>query len=174
MAEENLKVLGKSIPEAQYVNRTITIRDMSLPQDVLLTKQSLLRWFALAVGALSEQESRSTVVPILDAMLYYQVKERKDPSVQDIKDYLDSEKWGMRGKDEEHAIPEKAIRYNLGKLKAAGIIEERERRWRFVLDPKAPELRKAVDYSLKNAVQESTERINTAFAALLKMYVEKE
>ena len=168
--EKELRVLGKSIPEARYVKRTVTLRDMELPQDVLLTKQSLLRWVALSLGVLSESESRSTVVPVLDALLYFQVREQRDPTVEEIKEYLDKESWGMRGKEAEQAIPEKAIRYHLGKLRAAGIVEMRKHRYSFARDPNNPAIPQSVRYVLESTFKPGMEKIEGAFSRLVTMY----
>jgi hypothetical protein len=168
--KKELKILGRAIPESQYVNRTLTIRDMALPSDVTLTKQSLLRWFALSIGALSESESRNTIVPILDALLHYQAKERRSPSVEEIKEYLDRENWGMRGKEFEREIPEKAIRYHLGKLRDIGLVEMKNRRYSFVLNPENPEIETAVKYAFEAPLKNSLERLDSAFRQLLKMY----
>ncbi|HIH21332.1 MAG TPA: hypothetical protein HA222_01560, partial [Candidatus Diapherotrites archaeon] len=40
-------------PEAELVRRVFVVREMDLPPQVLLTKRSLLRWFALASGMIS-------------------------------------------------------------------------------------------------------------------------
>jgi hypothetical protein len=167
---KKLKVLGKSIPEAQYVRRSVTIRDMDLPQDVLLTKQSLLRWVALSLGVLSESESRSTVVPVLDALLYFQIQKQRDPTVEELKEYLDKEQWGMRGKEEEQSIPEKAIRYHLGKLRNAGVVEMKKRKYSFVRSPDNPDIPQSVRYVMENTFNPSIDRMETAFSKLVKMY----
>lgn len=49
------------LPEAELVRRTFTVKEIDLPPHVRMTKRSLLRWFALASGWISEQESRQTI-----------------------------------------------------------------------------------------------------------------
>jgi len=167
-----LKVLNKTIPEAQYVRRTITLRDMELPRDVALTKQSLLRWFALSTGLITEQESRSTIIPILDALLHFQAK-GKSPSIADIKEYLDGEGWGMRSKGSdvrEQEVTEKAIRYHMSKLCDAGLAEVSERRYRFLRNPDKPELSSSIRFSLENATRGPISRAERAFVLLLESY----
>ena len=164
-----LNVLSKNIPESKYVKRTITIREMELPQEVTLTKQSLLRWLALSVGLLTESESRNTLVPVMDALLYFQVN-GKDPSVAQIKDYLDEQDWGMRGKTEEKPITEKAIRYHLGKLREVGFVESLGRKYRLARDPENPTLEKTFAYVTKNNSMRSINQISAATKKLLETY----
>ena len=38
------------IPESRLIRSEITIRDMALPEDVLLARKSLIRWIALSLG----------------------------------------------------------------------------------------------------------------------------
>ena len=166
-----LKILSKTIPESKYIRKAITLRDMDLPQEVLLTKRSLLRWLALSIGVLSEKESRNTVVPVLDALLFFQVKEKKDPTLLEIKEYLDKEEWGMRGKESEKKIPLKAIRYHLGKLREIGLVELNERKYSFMKNPQNPEIKESAKYVFENQVKESIERINKAFSQLVDMYL---
>ena len=165
-----LKVASKSLPEAEHVIRSLTLRDMELPREVLLTKNSILRWLALSLGLLNENESRNTVVPVLDAFLYFQVKLKRDPSVADLKEYLDGQNMGMRGRAGESLIPEKAIRYHLGKLRECGLVELRERRYSLVKDPANPQLSSALRYALDATVRPAVERMERAFSELTNMY----
>lgn len=165
-----LRVASKALPEAEHVIRSLTVRDMELPREVLLTKNSILRWLALSLGLLNENESRNTIVPVLDAFLYFQIKLEKDPTIAELKEHLDSQNMGMRGKSGESLIPEKAIRYHLGKLRECGLVEMRERKYSLVKDPANPQLSSALRYALDATVRPAMERMERAFSELTNMY----
>lgn len=165
-----LKVASKTLPEAEHVLCSITIRNMELPREVLLTKNSILRWLALSLGLLNENESRNTIVPVLDAFLYFQIKLKKDPTVADLKEHLDSQNMGMNRREGEGLIPEKAIRYHLGKLRECGLAELKERRYSLVKDPANPVLSSSLRYALEGTLKPAMERMERAFAELTNMY----
>jgi len=62
-----------AVPESEFVRKTFTIKRMDLPPSVQLTKRSLLRWFALSFGLISECESRDTVFNVLVAVFHFLV-----------------------------------------------------------------------------------------------------
>ncbi|MDZ4256463.1 MAG: hypothetical protein U1C71_02570, partial [archaeon] len=63
------------LPEADLVRRTFTIKEVDLPPQVRMTKRGLLRWFALASGLLSEQESRQTILDVMDALFHFHLSQ---------------------------------------------------------------------------------------------------
>jgi len=108
------------IPEKDLVRQKYTLRHMRLPAEVKLTKQSLLRWLCLSLGLMSEHESRQSIVPILDALLYFQLSEKHDPTVAELAD--------------KSQQPEKAVRYHLSRLIDTGLVETNSRKYRFTRD----------------------------------------
>jgi len=116
-------------PESHLVRRTFTVRQMDLPPSVQLTKRSLLRWFALSFGLLSEKESRSTVLDVLDALLYFNLARASPPTTTDIQNYVKVKS----GKD----ISEKLLRYHLKRLIDIGFLQRRRLRYFFCSDPKS-------------------------------------
>jgi hypothetical protein len=101
-------------PESDLVRKTFTFRRMDLPPQVLLTKKSLLRWIALSLGLTSENESRSTVIEIIDSFFFFVFSKKENPSSQQIKAFLEKNK-GI-------SISEKLVRYHLNRLCALGFV----------------------------------------------------
>ncbi|MBS3060520.1 MAG: hypothetical protein J4432_03360 [DPANN group archaeon] len=166
-----LRVFPKGMPESEHVMRTFVIRDMELPRDVLLTKQSLLRWIALSLGIISENETRNTILPILDALLHFQVKEQKPASARQVKEYLDSHGWGMRDKiGLESRVTEKAISYHLSKLVDRGILQQDKRKYSFARDPENPDIAGFIDFYVKTNTGKSISRAKRAFEELRNLY----
>lgn len=108
------------IPESELVRRTFLLRDMRLPSDIKLTKASLLRWLALSLGLLSEDESRQGIIPVLDSLLHFQLSENRAPTIRDLA--------------ERSKLPEKMVRYHMGKLQDTGLVTVDARHYRFVRD----------------------------------------
>ena len=110
-----------SAPESELVRKTFVIKKMDLPPSVQLTKRSLLRWFALSFGLLSEQESRDTVLNVLDALFYFLFSKKRAPSTADIQGYI-SEKYHKK-------VIEKLLRYHLNKLIALELLQRKGNRY---------------------------------------------
>ncbi|MBI5884771.1 hypothetical protein HZB89_01590, partial [archaeon] len=72
------------LPEADLCRSTFIIRDLDLPPETASTKKSLLRWFCLSAGLLSENESRTTMLDVLDALFYYQFSKNMQPSTLQV------------------------------------------------------------------------------------------
>jgi len=113
------------VPEKELIKREFTVRDMRLPNETRLTKQSLLRWLCLSLGLLSPDESRQSVLPIMDSFLEFQFAGAR-PTVAEL-----SEKSGQ---------PEKAVRYHIHRLVAMGLAQEDKRRYSFTIDSSSDSL----------------------------------
>ncbi|VVB73211.1 Uncharacterised protein [uncultured archaeon] len=103
------------LPEAKLIRSEVLLRDMQLTDDVKLARKSLVRWLALSLGLITPRESRQSVLQLLEALLYYHLKERREPNYQDIQDFLKTQNVEMN---------EKTVRYHLTQLKKAGVIED--------------------------------------------------
>ena len=68
------------LPESELVRKTFILKKMDLPPSVQLTKRSLIRWFALSFGLISEKESRDTVLNVLDALFHFLLYKKQNPS----------------------------------------------------------------------------------------------
>lgn len=100
--------------ESKLIEREITLRNMMITKEVTETRRSLVRWLALAMGIINPGESRLSAVAVLDSVLYFQFSERKDPSVQELSDYI-SKNW--------EPMNEKTLRYHLLQLKKASVVD---------------------------------------------------
>lgn len=101
------------INESKLIEREFTFRDVRITNEVTETRRSIVRWLALSLGIISPGESRLTAVSVLDAMLYFQFNEKKDPSVEELTEYI-NKYWS--------AINEKTLRYHLLQLKKTNIV----------------------------------------------------
>lgn len=108
------------IPESRLIKSEMVIREMSLPDDVLLAKKSLVRWIALSLGLILPNESRTLLLDVLDALLYFHVK-KETPTTQDILARLKSQ-------TKKEPNP-KAVYYHLLKLKDSGILIRKKGRY---------------------------------------------
>ena len=98
--------------EAKLVETELTLRNLQMNKEVMETRRSIVRWLALSLGVISPGESRLTAVSVLDALLYFSFKERRDPDVPEMVEYL-AKAWGP--------INEKTLRYHLLQLKKINI-----------------------------------------------------
>ena len=101
------------INESKFIEREITLRNLMLTKEVTETRRSLVRWLALALGVINPGESRQSAVAVLDAILYFQFAQRRDPSVAELSEYI-GRTW--------EPMNEKTLRYHLLQLKKANIV----------------------------------------------------
>jgi len=105
------------LPESELVRKSFAFKAMDLPPSVLLTKRSLLRWFALSLGLISEKESRDTVLNVLDALFHFLLAKKTNPTTLELQSYIS----GKHGKK----IGEKLLRYHLNRLIALELIKRK-------------------------------------------------
>jgi DNA-binding transcriptional ArsR family regulator len=110
------------LPESKLIKSEIILRDMDLTNEVKMTRKSLVRWLALSLGLISKKESRQSVLNVLEALLYYHLKEKKEPNYQDLVDYFNKNNLQMN---------EKTVRYHLTQLRKSGVLEENRGVYRF-------------------------------------------
>jgi hypothetical protein len=106
-------VAVEMLNEAGLIERELTLRDLRMTKEVMETRRAIVRWLALSLGIISPGESRLSAVSVLDAMLYFGFKEKKEPQVPDIMEYI-SAHWSP--------MNEKTLRYHLLQLKKGGIV----------------------------------------------------
>lgn len=111
------------IPESKYINSEFSFREMALPDEVRLTRRSLVRWVALSLGMISPNESRKLVIDLLDALFYFHSK-GQNPTTAEILQKLE-ETTGSKPN-------EKAVYYHLLKMKDAGVLARKDMRYYFV------------------------------------------
>ena len=156
------------IPEAALIEREFLIRDMQLTKDVRMTRKSLIRWLALAMGLISPNESRKTILDLLEALFYYQFSENKDPDVHEIASY-------MRRSQGEKSVSSKTILYHLLQLKNAGLVRRDKSRYSFSVSPYSErgDVASAIEYNYKSRSDLAFSKIQEALRTLRKMYKPK-
>ena len=108
------------IPESRLIRSELTIREMALPEDVLLARKSLIRWVALSLGMILPNESRRLLLDILEALIEFHVKDEA-PTTKDIIARLEESTKAKQNP--------KAVYYHLLRLKEMGILSRRKGRY---------------------------------------------
>ncbi len=109
------------LPEGKLVKSELLLRGMNLPDDVKLTKKSLVRWIALSLGLISPNESRTISLDVLETLINFHIR-KMQPTTKDILDEL--------AKANVQA-DEKSVYYHLLKMKEAGIIGRKDGKYFF-------------------------------------------
>ncbi len=150
-------------PEAELVRTTFTLRVMDLPPSVFLTKRSLLRWFALAFGLLSEQESRSTILDVLEALFHFQCAKKSEPTSADLQAHIKS-----KGKK----VSDKLLLYHLKRLQDVGLLERKKGKYSFCADPYADKSDLAAGFKAGVGMQvnKSLQDVQTVLSKLAENY----
>jgi len=136
-------------PESHLVRKTFVLRKMDLPPEIFMTKRSLLRWFALSFGLISEKESRSTVIEVLDVLFSSIISKKQNPSTFDLQQAF-LEKTGKK-------ISEKLMRYHLNRLIKLNLIYRKLNRYYVNNNPyaEAGNLKESFSYWIKNPINEA-------------------
>ncbi|MFH0738123.1 MAG: hypothetical protein V1827_05755 [Candidatus Micrarchaeota archaeon] len=108
------------IPESRLIRSELTIRELALPDDVLLARKSLIRWLALSLGMILPNESRRLLLDILEVVFESHVK-GDAPTTKDIIDRLKA-----ITKEEQN---DKAVYYHLLRLKELGLLCRKKGRY---------------------------------------------
>ena len=151
-------------PESGLVRKTFTVKQMDLPPSVQLTKRSMLRWFAMSFGLLSENESRDTVLNVLDSLFYFLLAKKQNPSTIELQTYI-SGKHGVK-------ISEKLLRYHLNKLIVLELVQRKQNRY-FLNNSPLSEPNSLVDsfnYWVKEPVNESLDDIENVLFKISDSY----
>ncbi len=149
------------MPEAKLIRSETVIRDMQLTEEVKMTRNSLVRWLALATGLISPNESRRNMIALLDALLYFSFEDR-EPDIHELVEKI-NESGGKTN--------EKALRYHLLVLKKRGLIERGKGKYRFSVPPSAPDREVATSFEqvYRKRSEESFARIREALSILKRM-----
>jgi len=108
------------IPESRLIRSELTLRELALPDDVLLARKSLIRWVALSCGMILPNESRRLLLDILEVIIEFHVK-NEAPTTKDILARLKT-----LTKSEQNP---KAVYYHLLRLKNNGILIRKKGRY---------------------------------------------
>jgi DNA-binding transcriptional ArsR family regulator len=156
------------IPEAALIEREFVIRDMQLTKEVRMTKKSLVRWLALSLGLISPNESRKTILDLLEALFYFQFSENRDPDAHELAEQ-------MRKSNESITVSEKTILYHLLQLKNAGLVRREKGRYSFSVSPYSEkgDVAGSIEYNYKSRSDAAFLKIQDALNSLRKMYRQK-
>lgn len=102
------------IPESKLIKSEILLRELALPEEVLLARKSTVRWLALSLGLINPNESRTIIIDLLDVLFYFHYSGKR-PTTKDI-----IEKMIEKGATEKNI---KAVYYHLDRLKENGVID---------------------------------------------------
>lgn len=109
------------LPEGKLIKSELVLRDMNLPEDVKLTKKSLVRWIALSLGLISPNESRTISLDVLECLINFHIK-KIQPTTKEIIEEL--QKMNVQA-------DEKSVYYHLLKMKEAGLIDRKDGKYFF-------------------------------------------
>jgi len=152
------------LPESELVRKSFSIKQMDLPPSVQLTKRSLLRWFALSFGLISEKESRDTVLNVLDAVFYFLLSKKKNPTTLEIQAHIYS-KYHRK-------ISEKLLRYHLNRLIALNLLQRKQNRYLLNNSPSAEQgnIVESFNHWVKQPVNESLDNIEKVLGKIAQSY----
>lgn len=151
-------------PEAQLVQKTFVVKRMDLPSDVKLTRKSLLRWFALSTGLISEKESRSTILDVLDSLFFVLLAQQQNPSTLELQALI-KEKTGK-------TVSEKLLLYHLKRLIELQLIVRKKKKYFLNPSPQSDgaDLVSSFDYWFSRQLQDSVSDISSAARLLSDSY----
>lgn len=109
------------LPEGKLIKNKLVLREMWLPDDVKLTKKSLVRWIALSLGLISPNESRTILLDVLGVMINFHLK-KIQPTMKEIIGKFIS--MGIKADG-------KSIYYHILKMKETGFIERKNGKYFF-------------------------------------------
>ncbi|MEK6972955.1 MAG: hypothetical protein AABW72_02875 [archaeon] len=154
----------QKLPESDLIRKTLTIRQMDVPPSTALTKRAMLRWFALAIGQISENESRDTGVNVIDAVFYFLISKRKQPTTLEVIEYI----------KEKHKkeMSEKLTRYHLNKLIDLGFLQRKGNKYMLNAAPLAErdDLKQSFEHWSAKTFQEGIVNIKLVLDKLVESY----
>ncbi len=153
------------MPESQLIRAECLVRELQLNEDVKLTKKGLVRWLALSLGLISPKESRTGLLEVLEALLFFHYEKRETHTEPDIHSILDKIREIKKGEPNP-----KAVRYHLLQLKKLGIIETKKRKYRFALAPmqENDDLYASLAHVYRQKMDSSFEKIRRALSQFEK------
>lgn len=149
------------IPESEHIVNSLVVRNMRLPPDVTLTRASLIRWLALALGLINPNESRKSVIDLIEILLDMQLREHRGMSVSEIMGLLRA-----KGSD----CSEKTVRYHLLRLEKKGILKRHNKEYSFVISDTDNSGLEAMLKSYDEKYNSAMDKIRLAITKLKGMY----
>lgn len=151
-------------PESQLIRNEWIIRKLDLPPEVTLTRRSLLRWFALSMGLISPNESRDTVLDILDGLFVFWFSKNASPSTLELQAFL-KEKTG-------ETVSDKLLLYHLKRLSDLGLLSRKNKKYFLNPSPSAnpTDFSAAFNYWFTSPASGSLKEIENTSQKLAEMY----
>ncbi len=149
------------IPESQYIEAAIVVRDMRMPQEVTLTKASLIRWLALALGLINPNESRKSLIDLVEVLLNHQLKGRKGMTVDEM-----MVKLKAAGK----TCGEKTVRYHLLRMEKKGVVRRKNKEYSFLISDLDDAGIESIADSYDTKYRSAMGKVRMALAKLKGMY----
>lgn len=153
------------MPESSLIRGECLVRELQLNEEVRLTKKGLVRWLALSLGLISPNESRTGLLEVLEALLFFHYGGKGGRVEPDIHQILAKVKEIRKNEPNP-----KAVRYHLLQLKRLGIIEAKKRKYRFCLAPmqENDDLAFALSYVYRQRMDACFEKVRKALSQLEK------
>lgn len=150
-------------PESELVKKTFTLRQMDFPPNVQFTRKSLLRWFALSIGLITEKESRSTILDVIDAVFYFTFSKKHNPTTIEVQELL---------KERNTPVSDKLLRYHIKRMIDIGLIERKKLKYHFVSSPYAEkhDFRSGFKHRVTDSVQKSLSDIENVLGKIVENY----
>ncbi len=160
---KTILVFFMEFPEAELIRKTFTLRQMDLPPNIQFTRKSLIRWFALSIGLITEKESRSTILGVLDAVFFFNFSKKHNPTTVEIQELLSERKT---------PVSDKLLRYHLKRMIQIGLIERKKLKYHFVSSPYAEkhDYRAGFNHHIASSVQKSLSEIENVLGKLVDNY----
>ncbi|MEM4554332.1 MAG: hypothetical protein QXT25_00585 [Candidatus Anstonellaceae archaeon] len=155
------------MPESRLIRGECLVRDLQLSEEVKLTRKGLIRYLALSLGLIYPNESRTGLLEVLEALLFFHYQKRETHNDPDIHQII--EKIAQIKKSSPNP---KAVHYHLLQLKKLGIIEQKKRRYRFVLSPmqENDDLAEGLAYVYRQRFEASFEKIRKVLSLIEKSF----
>jgi len=158
--------MPKESPERELIRKTFVVREMDLPPSVLMTKKSMVRWFALSFGLISEKESRDTILEILDLLFSFNFSKGRGAEAEEI--YAELKKKGVN-------VSDKLVRYHLKNMADLGLLEKRGRKYFFCSSSEGEkdDVKKGFEEKVVKKIDESASRISNVLGKIAESYKRK-
>ncbi len=155
------------MPESELIRGECLVRELQLSEEVKLTRKGLVRYLALSLGLISPRESRTGLLEVLEALLFFHHEKKETRTDPDIHQILEKVRQIRKGEPNP-----KAVRYHLLQLKKLGIIETKKRRYRFVPSPmqENDDLAAGLAHVYRQRMDSSFEKIKKALSMLEKAF----
>jgi predicted transcriptional regulator len=143
------------IPEAELIKGELVVRNMALSDEVRLTRKSLVRWVALALGLISPNESRTILLDVLDVLLR-EFSHGNKPNTKEIHEKVQK----MR----KEPVSEKTVYYHLQRLASRGLLQREK--GAYFLSKEKERIRDSIKKAYAREFEEAFEGIGRALDSL--------